>query len=189
MSFISRLFGRSERVTPHPIHSHIQAWETLTESQMHNHLGLFSDILHSKLSNTIEKSEIYILDDSFCKHDRGMCVEEIPYSCIIHAVKSVTDKPFIISPLHKYFALIFVQNLEKVTAILAPSVYLAMSLVKNALHAGGECPITHEPFSELNEFCVAGCGHVYSIAARGLPSCAVCREPIAITNIKRSDLD
>jgi hypothetical protein len=184
MSFLARIFRATERIAPD--RHIITSWESLNDTQKDALLEMFS----TKLREVIQHNEktICLLDDTFCNHDNGMCIEEIPYNILINVVKSITDMPFIITPVDVYFVLTFVQNLERVTAIMAPSHYIAKAAVSRARDMGELCTITHESLKEINDFCVGGCGHVFSTAASTLSSCPNCREAVVWTIVKSTDL-
>jgi hypothetical protein len=186
MSFMNRFFRCSGPIAP----TQIREWWSLSGVEQTRYDEFFLGKLHSYFdSYAIRQQPMLIIDHEFCQHSKGICIDCIPMSLIIDNVKKVTEKPFCLSPTKECIVVSFIQNLERVTAILPPSQHLARSAVRDSLIRGdGKCPVTCDLLSEIELFCVGICGHVFSHAVVRESNCPVCREPMAWTTVKKEDL-
>lgn len=186
MSFMNRFFRRSEPIAP----AQMQEWWGLSGPDQTRYEEYFLERLRSCFdSYAIRQQPMLIIDHEFCQHSKGICIDYLPMPLIIDNLKKVTEKPFCLSPTKECIVVSFVQNLEKVTALLPPSQHLARSAVRDSLIRGGvKCPVTCELLSEIELFCVGICGHVFSHAVIRESNCPVCREPVAWTTVKKDDL-
>lgn len=100
-------------------------------------------------------------------------------------LREMTPRPYVLMPQmeENTFHALFVQNLERVTALMAPSPHLARIAVREALTTGGVCGVSLEPLSSFQTHYVGICGHVFSVAVAGLDRCPTCREPVAWTSV------
>lgn len=107
----------------------------------------------------------------------------IPIDAFDLCMRELTPRPFVLMPNMEsnMFHALFVQNLERVTSLMAPSPHLAGIAVREALATGGVCAVSLEPLSSFQKFYVGICGHVFSEAVVGLDRCPTCREPVAWT--------
>lgn len=65
---------------------------------------------------------------------------------------------------------------------------MAKLVAKDAIAKTGVCPITYEPYSELDSLYVGWCGHVFSEAVASQARCPLCRCETLWTPVRKEIL-
>jgi hypothetical protein len=68
----------------------------------------------------------------------------------------------------------------------APSQLLARAAVYMAINKNENCPVSLEPLSSYTNFCVGGCGHVFSESVKDIKNCPLCRQKVKWAHVSTS---
>ena len=186
MNWFTRLLsGRTSRIQQHHTPPTV-FWDVLTVAEQTIYRERLVEVLRaSDVSDSQVFGHIYPRQaHSAAMDELGKRVSRIPLDVIIECFEIVEPRPYTMElTTDGAIELRFIQNLKRVTALMAPAPLLARAAVRDALDRGEVCAITLEKLSEYTEHCVGICGHVFSVAAAEQTRCPKCREPVAWTRI------